>query len=166
MLKSGAKPYLLMLGLSLALGCQPGTSAEQEKAIEAVSQEWDGQTLQVTTQVADILELQKRAAKAAAALDSLSTQEAKELAAALGGQKARLDSLSEASFAFVNQWQEGAEQLYAIKSDAEEGKTAKPVAPLQELLQEAKAKSKAWAPVLQTARQAITDAESYLDSER
>ena len=97
------------------------------------------------------------------ALDSLPEAPATDIRTRLEQELQTLGEASEASFAFVNRWQEGAARLNAIKESGNGNLSSSDLQELQQLKQEGQQQAKAWATQLDSARALFEEARMILE---
>lgn len=127
------------------------------------SSDWDSTTALVTDQVTGILKAQESAQELLMALDSLPEAPVTDIKTRLEKELQTLGEASEASFAFVNRWQEGATRLNAIKESGNGTLSASDLKELQQLKQEGQQQAKAWASQLDSARVLFEEARMILE---
>ncbi len=127
------------------------------------SSDWDSTTALVTDQVTGILKAQESAQELLSALDTLPEGPATDIKTRLEKELQALGEASEASFAFVNRWQEGATRLNAIKESGNGTLSASDLKELQQLKQEGQQQAKAWATQLDSARILFEEARMILE---
>lgn len=127
------------------------------------SSDWDSTTALVTDQVTGILKAQESAQELLMALDSLPEAPVTDIKTRLEKELQSLGEASEASFAFVNRWQEGATRLNAIKESGNGTLSASDLKELQQLKQEGQQQAKAWATQLDSARILFEEARMILE---
>lgn len=127
------------------------------------SSDWDSTTALVTDQVTGILKAQESAQELLMALDSLPEAPVTNIKTRLEKELQSLGEASEASFAFVNRWQEGATRLNAIKESGNGTLSASDLKELQQLKQEGQQQAKAWATQLDSARILFEEARMILE---
>ena len=150
----------LYLLLTVLLFIVPGCAGPdgQKDALIATVGEWDDATAQVTNAINRVAEVQESATEMLAGLQGMP-----ELKESLSLQVEVLNGLSQEAFEFVNRWQEGADQLNAIKEQAAEGSmpsgAEEELQRLQELIKAGRAKAREW-------NQSAEEAEALLQSAR
>jgi hypothetical protein len=146
----------------LILSACSGEKPPKEDDVNRFSSDWDSTTALVTTQVTGILKAQEEAQALLNALDTLPDAAETGLKARLTQRLQALGKASEASFAFVNRWQEGAARLNAIKESGNGTLSPSDLQELQQLEQEGQQQAKTWASQLDSARVLFQEARMIL----
>ena len=97
------------------------------------------------------------------ALDSLPEAPATDIKTRLKQELQTLGKASEASFAFVNRWQEGAARLNVIKESGNGTLSPSDLKELQQLEQEGQQQAKSWATQLDSAQALFEEARMILE---
>ncbi|MEQ8702647.1 MAG: hypothetical protein RIC19_01945 [Phaeodactylibacter sp.] len=124
---------------------------------------WDSTTAVVTDQVTGIIKAQQEAQLLLNVLDTIQEAPYPELKARIEQELKGLGAASEASFAFVNRWQEGATRLNQLKEEQVGTVSEQDLMPLRELEQEGQQQAKAWAAQLDTVQVLFREAKILLD---
>ncbi|MCI4651020.1 hypothetical protein [Phaeodactylibacter sp.] len=155
--------FLIACLTLLILGACSGEKPPKEDEVTRFSSDWDSTTALVTDQVTGILKAQESAQELLMALDSLPEAPATNIKTRLEQELQTLGEASEASFAFVNRWQEGAARLNAIKESGNRNLSSSDLQELQQLKQEGQQQAKAWATQLDSARVLFEEARMILE---
>lgn len=155
--------FLIACLTLLILGACSGEKPPKEDEVTRFSSDWDSTTALVTDQVTGILKAQESAQELLMALDSLPEAPATDIRTRLEQELQTLGEASEASFAFVNRWQEGAARLNAIKESGNGNLPSSDLQELQQLKQEGQQQAKAWATQLDSARALFEEARMILE---
>jgi hypothetical protein len=155
--------FLIACLTLLILGACSGEKPPKEDEVTRFSSDWDSTTALVTDQVTGILKAQESAQELLMALDSLPEAPATDIRTRLEQELQTLGEASEASFAFVNRWQEGAARLNAIKESGNGNLSSSDLQELQQLKQEGQQQAKAWATQLDSARALFEEARMILE---
>jgi hypothetical protein len=155
--------FLIACLTLLILGACSGEKPPKEDEVTRFSSDWDSTTALVTDQVTGILKAQESAQELLMALDSLPEAPATNIKTRLEQELQTLGEASEASFAFVNRWQEGAARLNAIKESGNGNLSSSDLQELQQLKQEGQQQAKAWATQLDSARVLFEEARMILE---
>ncbi len=155
--------FLIACLTLLILGACSGEKPPKEDEVTRFSSDWDSTSALVTDQVTGILKAQESAQELLMALDSLPEAPATDIRTRLEQELQTLGEASEASFAFVNRWQEGAARLNAIKESGNGNLSSSDLQELQQLKQEGQQQAKAWATQLDSARALFEEARMILE---
>jgi hypothetical protein len=155
--------FLIACLTLLILSACSGEKPPKEDEVTLFSSDWDSTTALVTDQVTGILKAQESAQELLMALDSLPEAPVTDIKTRLEKELQSLGEASEASFAFVNRWQEGATRLNAIKESGNGTLSASDLKELQQLKQEGQQQAKAWATQLDSARILFEEARMILE---
>ncbi|KGE85419.1 MAG: hypothetical protein ACE362_05765 [Phaeodactylibacter xiamenensis] len=155
--------FLIACLTLLILSACSGEKPPKEDEVTLFSSDWDSTTALVTDQVTGILKAQESAQELLMALDSLPEAPVTDIKTRLEKELQTLGEASEASFAFVNRWQEGATRLNAIKESGNGTLSASDLKELQQLKQEGQQQAKAWASQLDSARVLFEEARMILE---
>jgi hypothetical protein len=147
----------------LILSACSGEKPPKEDEVTLFSSDWDSTTALVTDQVTGILKAQESAQELLMALDSLPEAPVTDIKTRLEKELQTLGEASEASFAFVNRWQEGAARLNAIKESGNGTLSTSDLKELQQLKQEGQQQAKAWATQLDSAQILFEEARMILE---
>jgi hypothetical protein len=155
--------FLIACLTLLILSACSGEKPPKEDEVTLFSSDWDSTTALVTDQVTGILKAQESAQELLSALDTLPEAPVTDIKTRLEKELQSLGEASEASFAFVNRWQEGATRLNAIKESGNGTLSASDLKELQQLKQEGQQQAKAWATQLDSARILFEEARMILE---
>jgi predicted trehalose synthase len=129
--------------------------------LTAFTARWDSTTTRVTDQVTRIIKAQEEAQELLEAVDTLSSGSA--MKTQLEEQMQGLGAASEASFDFVNRWQEGASTLNTLKEAQSKPISPETLAQLRQLEEEGQNQADAWATQLLQAEQTFREARELLE---
>ncbi|MBV6655686.1 MAG: hypothetical protein KI786_18090 [Mameliella sp.] len=152
-------PFALIL---LFMNACSTEASRQEGTITDFSDQWDQTTSLVTKQVTDILKAQEEAQQLLAALDTVKTTEAEGIKSRLQDRLNDLATASEASFAFVNRWQEGAAQINQMKEANANEKSTKGLSGLAALQEEGLIQAQEWAIQVDSTKMLFEEAKLLL----
>lgn len=155
--------FLISCLILLILSACSGEKTPKQDDVTLFSSDWDSTTALVTTQVTGILKAQEEAQELLNALDTLPDAPGTDLKARLMEELQELGKASEASFAFVNRWQEGAARLNALKENGNGALSPSDLKELQQLEQEGQQQAKAWASQLDSAQVLFEEARITLE---
>lgn len=134
----------------------------QQAALNGFTASWDSTTTLVTVQVTGIIEAQEEAQELIGAVDTLSSAPASDIKSQLEQQLQALGKASEASFAFVNRWQEGASTLNTIKEGKPDNVSPEKLKALSALEEAGQRQAADWAAQLDTAQAVFQEARQLL----
>ncbi len=147
--------------LTALWGCA-NESAQQREDLSAFASRWDATTKLVTDQVTGILNALEEAQQLSEAMDTLPDNAAPDLEEDLQAHIKSLGQASEASFEFVNQWQEGAARLNTLKEKKPRDISAESLLQLQDLEQKGRKQAQAWKAQLEAAHATFEQAKQQL----
>lgn len=155
--------FLIACLLLLVLSACSGEKPPKQDELTRFSSNWDSTTALVTDQVTGILKAQEEAQALLSALDTLPEAPVTDIRAQLEQELQTLGKASEASFAFVNRWQEGAAQLNEVKENDSGTVSASELQGLQQLEQEGQRQARVWARQLDSVRMIFEEARIILE---
>ena len=154
--------FLACCLLLITLCACANESAQQREDLSAFADRWDATTKLVTDQVTGILKALEEAQQLSEALDTLSGTVPPALKEDLQRQIKSLGQASEASFEFVNKWQEGAARLNTLKEKKPKHISAASLLELQQLEQQGRERAQEWQTQLEAANTTFEQAKQQL----